>query len=428
MADEEKRMSSRSAIIPDNESERLRAVRRYDVLDTPPDGAFDRITKLAARQFGVPISIVSIVDTDRIWFKSHHGVDVEEIGRDPGLCASAILGNEPWVVENAETDPRTMTNPLVAGELGLRFYAGAPLTTHDGFNLGTLCVIDGAPREFSAEDAEMLEELAGVVMDELELRLQARRTVSQELALREQAERTARQLQASLLPPELPQVDGLERAALYVPADMAVVGGDFYDMFLVGETCVLAVGDVSGKDATAAAVTGLARHAIRSAAQWAHEPGEVLANLNRTMLLDVGERDIATFCTVLVAFATRTGRGFRLRLACAGHPAPLLIDATGGCSEIRVEGPPAGWFEDATFGETEIELEPGASVVMYTDGLIEARRQGQLLGTDAVRRALENAPGSTEETIGALRDLITAPQVTVDDDVAVLTFRAGLDG
>ena len=300
-------MSSRSPIIPENESERLRAVRRYDVLDTPPDGAFDRVTKLAARQFGVPISIVSIVDTDRIWFKSHHGVDVEEIGRDPGLCASAILGDEPWVVENAETDPRTMTNPLVAGDLGLRFYAGAPLTTHDGFNLGTLCVIDGAPREFSAEDAEILEELAGVVMDELELRLQARRTVSQELALREQAERTARQLQASLLPPELPQVDGVERAALYVPADMAVVGGDFYDMFVVGETCVLAVGDVSGKDAAAAAVTGLARHAIRSAAQWAQDPAEVLTNLNRTMLLDVGDSDIATFCTVLLVFA-RTNR------------------------------------------------------------------------------------------------------------------------
>jgi sigma-B regulation protein RsbU (phosphoserine phosphatase) len=317
---------------------------------------------------------------------------------------------------------------LVAGELGLRFYAGAPLTTHDGFNLGTLCVIDDAPREFSAEDAEMLEELAGVVMDELELRLQARRTVSQELALREQAERTARQLQASLLPPELPEVDGLERAALYVPADMAVVGGDFYDMFLVGEICVLAVGDVSGKDATAAAVTGLARHAIRSAAQWAHEPGEVLANLNRTMLLDAGERDIATFCTVLLAFATRTGKGFRVRLACAGHPAPLLIDATGRISEIAIEGPPAGWFEDATFGETEVELEPGASLVMYTDGLIEARRQGQLVGIDAVRRALEGAAGSSEETIGALRELITAPEVTVGDDVAVLTFRAQADG
>lgn len=421
-------MSSGSAIIPENESERLRAVRRYDVLDTPPDGAFDRVTKLAARQFRVPISIVSIVDTDRIWFKSHHGVDLQEIVRDPGLCASAILGDEPWVVENAETDPRTMANPLVAGELGLRFYAGAPLTTHDGFNLGTLCVIDGAPRKFSAEDAEMLEELAGVVMDELELRLQARRTVIQELALREQAERTARQLQTSLLPPELPHVEGVERATLYVPADMAVVGGDFYDMFLVGETCVLAVGDVSGKDAAAAAVTGLARHAIRSAAQWAHEPGEVLANLNRTMLLDVGDRDIATFCTVLLVFAHRTGSGFRLRLACAGHPAPLLIDATGRSTEIAIEGPPAGWFEDPAFGETEVELEPGASLVMYTDGLIEARRRGQLVGIEAVRRALEGAAGSIEGTLEALRELITAPEVSVSDDVAVLAFRAQPDG
>jgi sigma-B regulation protein RsbU (phosphoserine phosphatase) len=417
-------MSSHSAIVPQNESERLRAVRRYDVLDTPPDGAFDRVTKLAARQFGVPISIVSIVDTDRIWFKSHHGVDVEEIGRDPGLCASAILGDGPWVVEDAETDPRTMTNPLVAGDLGLRFYAGAPLTTHDGFNLGTLCVIDGAPREFSAEDAEMLEDLAGVVMDELELRLQARRTISQELALRQQAERTARQLQASLLPPELPQIDGVERAALYVPADMAVVGGDFYDMFVVGETCVLAVGDVSGKDAAAAAVTGLARHAIRSAAQWAREPGEVLANLNRTMLLDVGDGDIATFCTVLLVFGHRTDSGFRLRLACAGHPGPLLIDATGHSTEVAVEGPPAGWFEDAAFAETELELEPGASLVMYTDGLSEARRGGQLLGIDAARGVLEDAAGSAEEMLKVLRELITAPEVNVADDVAVLVFRA----
>jgi sigma-B regulation protein RsbU (phosphoserine phosphatase) len=417
-------MSSGSPIIPQNEPERLRAVRRYDVLDTPPDGSFDRVTRLAARQFGVPISIVSIVDNDRIWFKSHHGVEVQEIGRDPGLCASAILGDKPWVVKDAETDPRTMTNPLVAGDLGLRFYAGAPLTTHDGFNLGTLCVIDGAPREFSAEDAELLEELAGVVMDELELRLQARRTVSQELALREQAERMARQLQASLLPPELPQLDGVERAALYVPADMAVVGGDFYDMFVVGETCVLAIGDVSGKDSAAAAVTGLARHAIRSAAQWAHEPGEVLANLNRTMLLDVGGGDIATFCTVLLAFAQRTDSGFRLRLACAGHPPPLLIDARGRSTEITVEGPPAGWFEDAAFGEVELELEEGATLLMYTDGLSEARKDGQLVGIDAIGEALEDAAGSAEGMLEALGDFITGPELSVADDVAVLAFRA----
>lgn len=80
-----------TTIFPVSEPERMAAVRRYDILDTPPDGAFDRITALAARRFGVPISIISIVDEDRIWFKSRHGVPVEQIGRDPGLCASAIL-------------------------------------------------------------------------------------------------------------------------------------------------------------------------------------------------------------------------------------------------------------------------------------------------------------------------------------------------
>src|SRR5918997_2276438 len=90
-----------------NEAERLAAVRRYDILDTPPDGAFDRVTRIAARLFDVPIAIVSIVDADRIWFKSHHGLDVREIPRSPGLCASAILDDKPWVLSDAKTDPRS---------------------------------------------------------------------------------------------------------------------------------------------------------------------------------------------------------------------------------------------------------------------------------------------------------------------------------
>ena len=154
--------------------ERLAAVRRYDVLDTPPDGSFDRITAIAARIFGVPISIISIVDTDRIWFKSHHGLDVDEIGRDPGLCASAVCQIEPWIVNDALVDVRTVDNPLVAGELGLRFYLGVPLTTSDGFNLGTLNVIDFEPREVTAHEVETLTDLAAIVVDELEVRLDAR--------------------------------------------------------------------------------------------------------------------------------------------------------------------------------------------------------------------------------------------------------------
>jgi len=161
---------------PENERERLAAVQRYDVLDTPPDGSFDRITALAARLFDVPISIVSIVDHDRIWFKSRHGLDADEIGRDPGLCASAICQSEPYVVSDASVDPRTIDNPLVAGELGLRFYFAIPLTTWDGFNLGTLNVIGREPREVSPEEVASLQDLAAIVVRELELRLATRRT------------------------------------------------------------------------------------------------------------------------------------------------------------------------------------------------------------------------------------------------------------
>lgn len=168
-----------SQIIPDNEAQRMGAVRRFDVLDTPPDGAFDRITALAARRFGVPISIISIVDEDRIWFKSRHGVPVDQIDRAPGLCASAILGNDPYLLPDASIDPRSLANPLVAGDFGLRFYAGVPLTTSDGYNLGTLCVIDKEPRPIDQAQIEDLKDLASIVMDQMELRLSARNAVGQ---------------------------------------------------------------------------------------------------------------------------------------------------------------------------------------------------------------------------------------------------------
>jgi two-component sensor histidine kinase len=161
-------------IIPQDEQQRMAAVKRYDILDTPPDGAFDRITAIAARRFKTPISIISVVDHDRIWFKSGHGAPVNQIPRDPGLCASAILTPDAYVLTDARVDPRSMTNPLVAGEMGLRFYAGAPLRTHDGYNLGTLCVLDTEPRVIDQDQIDDLRDLASVVMDQLELRRSAR--------------------------------------------------------------------------------------------------------------------------------------------------------------------------------------------------------------------------------------------------------------
>ncbi len=168
------RLNGTSSALPPDEAARLEAVHRYQILDTPQDGAFDRITALAARLFSVPIAIVSVVDQDRIWFKSHHGLDVDEVDREPGLCASAILQNEPWIIEDARLDPRAMSNPLVAGELGLQFYAGIPLHTRDGYNLGTLCIIDRHPRTLSHPDLTTLEDLAAIVMHDLEQRMLSR--------------------------------------------------------------------------------------------------------------------------------------------------------------------------------------------------------------------------------------------------------------
>lgn len=164
-----------ASIVAPDEEQRLAAVRRYAVLDTPPDGAFDRITSLAARLLRAPISTISIVDRHRIWFKSKVGLDVDEVGRDPGLCASAILQGDPWLVTDAARDPRALANPLVRGSLGLRFYLGIPLTTRDGYRLGTLNVIDREPREVASDEIETLSDLASVVVDELELRLSALR-------------------------------------------------------------------------------------------------------------------------------------------------------------------------------------------------------------------------------------------------------------
>lgn len=158
--------------LPD-ELHRLEALRRYQLLDTPPDGAFDRVTALAARHFRMPICLVSLLDEDRIWFKSRYGLDVHEIPRAPGLCGSATFSEDAYVVRDAVTDPRTLADPLVVGALGLGFYAAAPLVTHNGFRLGTFNVIDFAPREFGPDDTQALKQFAGIVMDQMEVRLAA---------------------------------------------------------------------------------------------------------------------------------------------------------------------------------------------------------------------------------------------------------------
>ncbi|WP_164928864.1 GAF domain-containing sensor histidine kinase [Gloeobacter violaceus] len=157
---------------PANEDERLAALRRYKVLDTPPEPGFERITALAVRLFAVPVCVISLVDECRVWFKSKVGWSGEQVQRDESLCSWAILQKELMVIHDARFDGRLACNPWVQAEPGIRFYAGAPLTSPDGFNLGTLCLIDTQPHAtFDEPQRRTLADLAAIVVDELELRL-----------------------------------------------------------------------------------------------------------------------------------------------------------------------------------------------------------------------------------------------------------------
>jgi signal transduction histidine kinase len=160
-----------SAPRPANEAERLHALRRYQILDTPSEVAFDRLTALAARLLDVPIAQVTLVDEHRQWFKASHGAPRGETPRKLSFCAHAILQDDVLSVSDATNDPRFSNNALVTGDPKIRAYAGAQIKSADGFNLGTVCAIDTVPREFTPEQREILHELAAIAADEMELRL-----------------------------------------------------------------------------------------------------------------------------------------------------------------------------------------------------------------------------------------------------------------
>ncbi|MEA5447029.1 PAS domain S-box protein [Leptolyngbya sp. CCNP1308] len=172
------------APLPNNEAGRLEALRRYEILDTPPEVGFDRITTLAARVFDVPMALVSLVDESRAWFKSCYGFEGQEVQRHSTFCSHALLSDGVLVVPEARRDSRFVDNPLVQTEPGLRFYAGAPLRNQDGFVLGTLCLLDTKPRDdFGPDQQAMLADLAAMVIDELDLRLAAHRVEAIDAAL-----------------------------------------------------------------------------------------------------------------------------------------------------------------------------------------------------------------------------------------------------
>jgi serine phosphatase RsbU (regulator of sigma subunit)/PAS domain-containing protein len=300
-------------------------------------------------------------------------------------------------------------------ELDLRSIVIVPLVGRDE-GIGAMTFATTGGREMSQEARDLAVELgrrAGLAVSNAQLYRQARSI--------------ADTLQASLVPSRLPEVMGLELGARLVPGgDGMVVGGDFYDVFEVSDGAwAVVIGDVCGKGAEAAALTSRARHSMRAVPE-RDDPVELLRVVNQLLLSET--RASARFCTVVYGVCRVMADGVELRMASAGHPSPYVVRADGRVEAVACRGTMLGVFETVEHGATSVVLRAGDALVLYTDGVTEARSPDGFFGEQGLRAVLADTAGrSADELAAAVCDAVTEyAAAATTDDIAVLVVRAAV--
>jgi serine phosphatase RsbU (regulator of sigma subunit) len=410
-ADEDARRRLLAALGTDD---RLEALAELGLDQPEADAAFDRLARLATRLIGTPIALVSFVGDARQVFPGSTGVDGTYERGTPlthSFCRHVVATREPLVIRDARSDDRVAGNPAIA-ELGVIAYAGWPLVTPGGVALGSLCAIDTEPREWTQDDLDVLRDLADIALAAIEVRAAVR--VAVRALEREHA--ASRTLQASLLPDELPVCPGATFGARYVPAEN-LIGGDWYDAFRLPDGRVaFAMGDVVGHGIEAAATAGRLRTALRGFALEDEAPGHVVGRL-----ADLAHAHPAAAWTSAVYGILDVGRR-ELRWTRAGHPLPALRTA-GGVELLRgADGPLLTILPPGTrYPEAVVPLEPGALLLLYSDGLVERRGADTDVRVEQLRRVLAAAPEHPDALCG---HILTAMGATPgEDDVALLAVR-----
>lgn len=404
---------------------RLAAVHASGLLDTPSEEPFDRLTRLAAVVLDAPLAFATIVDERRSYWKSAIGLTDDDPPSqnsvEESFCQYVVGSNDALIVDDAANDPRTCDNPSVRS-MGVAAWAGFPLRGPDGDVLGSFCVVDTRRRTWSERDIETLRTLAAAAAGEIALRA----TVAREREARGRADTLARTLQESLLPPELPFVPGLELAARFRPAGGGVeLVGDFYDVFQDGRgQWHVLIGDVCGKGVEAAKLAALARYTVGAAALGDDAPSTSLRRLNEAVLRRHGVG--GPFVTAVHGRLTPREAGVDVTVCAAGHPPPLVRRADGAVERLDAPGTLIGVLETLELHDVEARLGPGDAMVLYTDGVTEARSGDGRLEEEGLAALLASADGDSAEALAAATDEGAAAEQAQRDDAAVLVVRVPL--
>lgn len=413
---------------------RLAAVAASGLLDSPPEGTFDDLAQLALAITGAQKAFFTVADGRRSFWKSAIGVDASA-GRENDIrdspCHLLIGTGRELIAEDAAADPR-IKDLAAIDALGVGAWAGFPVVSPQGHVLGGFCVIDKDARTFTTEQSAALRTLARSVSSEIALR-QALREAH---ALGDASAALARTLQDSLLPPRLPSTPGLDVAAIHLPATATGMSGldvvgDFYDLFRTrGKSWCAVMGDVCGKGLDAAKVTALARYTVRTEATQHAKPATVLHRLHEALAdQHVSDR----FLTAALAVFHTDGQEVTGRYANAGHPPALIRRADGAVEELHASGMLLSPLLPASrddFAEISFRLHPGDALLLYTDGITEARNdnKGPLFGEDRLAAALAATHGLTAtDTLAHLRREVFAHTGDhAGDDTALMLLRVPL--
>lgn len=404
--------------IPVEEAKRLRELQSLRFSEWDAGAALNVLCDTAARLLETPIAHLSLVDRDEQIFAGKTGLEADRTERAVAFCAHTIMTPEPFIIENAEKDPRFCNNPLVTADPNIRAYLGIPLETAPGLRIGALCAVDRKPRAFTKTDVETLTRLSRIAASMLKS-YRATLVLNDQLA-------SAIALQNEMLPSKA----RIERIRETCPLDLASyykardgIGGDIWGIeATTPQRLLLYVADFTGHGLAAALNTARFHSFAHVASQRTDKPASMLQRLNKRLheVLPVGQ--FATMFCATLDFAAQT-----MEYASAGAPPQLYRRSSSEPFKLLEKpGLPLGIMRNAVFESETVPFEPGGTLVLYTDGLTETPRPPHPTFTsDSLKRFLNASPGGGALDISnrITNALFFNPSIEVDDDLTLIVAK-----